>query len=100
MQDLEAKVISAVLNDKQIHVLLQANADSLFKTHKDVWDFVRIYSEQNMSVPPASIVVEKFRDFEPVAGVGGTKPTILMEDSRTFLRPVLHNYKVINQLRL
>ena len=73
MQDLEAKVISAVLNDKQIHVLLQANADSLFKTHKDVWDFVRIYSEQNMSVPPASIVVEKFRDFEPVAGVGGTK---------------------------
>jgi hypothetical protein len=30
--DLEAKVLSAVLKDKQIYVLLQANPDSLFRT--------------------------------------------------------------------
>ena len=73
MQDLEAKVLSAVLNDKQIHVLLQANPDSLFRTHKDIWYFIRDYAEQNKTIPPVSIVVEKFRDFEPVAEVGATK---------------------------
>jgi hypothetical protein len=29
MTDVESKVISAVLKDKQIHVLLQANVDNL-----------------------------------------------------------------------
>ena len=71
--ELEGKVLSAVLKDKQIHVLLQANPDSLFKTHKDVWDFIRNYQEQNSSVPPIDLVVEKFRDFDPVGEVGGTK---------------------------
>jgi replicative DNA helicase len=73
MQDLEAKVLSAVLNDKQIHVLLQANPDSLFRTHKDIWHFVRDYAEQNTTLPPVSLVVDKFRDFEPIAEVGATK---------------------------
>lgn len=71
--DLEGKVLSAVLKDKQIHVLLQANPDMLFKTHKDVWDFIRKYQEQNSSIPPLEIVVEKFRDFIPATEVGGTK---------------------------
>ena len=73
MADIESKVISAVLDDKQIHVLLQANVDTLLRTHNDVWNFVRSYFEQNSSVPPVSLVVEKFRDFEPVSGVGATK---------------------------
>ena len=71
--DLEGKVLSAVLKDKQIHILLQANPDSLFKTHKDVWDFIRTYQEQNSSVPPVNLVIEKFRDFDPVGEIGGTK---------------------------
>lgn len=69
----EAKVISAVLKDKQMHVLLQANVDSLLRTHNDIWTFIRNYSENNGSVPPVSLVVEKFRDFQPVDGVGATK---------------------------
>ena len=73
MADIESKVISAVLDDKQIHVLLQANVDTLLRTHNDVWNFVRSYFEQNSCVPPVSLVVEKFRDFEPVSGVGATK---------------------------
>jgi replicative DNA helicase len=73
MNSTEAKLISAVLQDKQIHVLLQANVDNLLRTHNDIWEFIRNYSEQNNSVPPVSLVVEKFRDFEPVAGVGATK---------------------------
>ena len=69
----EAKVISAVLEDKQIHVLLQANIETLLRTHNDVWNFIRLYSENNQALPPAELVREKFRDFEPVAGVGSTK---------------------------
>jgi replicative DNA helicase len=69
----EAKVISAVLEDKQIHVLLQANIDGLLRTHSDVWNFIKRYAETNGTVPPSTLVVEKFRDFAPVAGVGTTK---------------------------
>lgn len=73
MANTESKLISAVLEDKQIHVLLQANVDGILRTHNDVWEFVRSYFEQNATVPPASLVVEKFRDFEPVSGIGATK---------------------------
>lgn len=73
MIDTEAKVISAVLEDKQIHVLLQANVDNLLRTHNDVWEFIRNYFEQNSSMPPKDLVVEKFRDFAPIDGVGATK---------------------------
>lgn len=69
----EAKVISAVLEDKQIHVLLQANVENLLRTHNDIWNFIRRYSETNGSVPPVSLVVEKFRDFEPAKDIGSTK---------------------------
>ena len=73
MSNSEAKVISAVLEDKQVHVLLQANVDGILRTHSDVWNFIKRYAETNGTVPPLSLVVEKFRDFAPVAGVGSTK---------------------------
>jgi replicative DNA helicase len=90
MSDLEAKVLSAVLNDKQIHVLFQANPDTLFRTHKDVWDFVKNYYEQNSTVPTQSLLVEKFRDFQPVGEIGTTKHHL--EELRTqFLEDHLRN---------
>jgi replicative DNA helicase len=73
MANTESKLISAVLSDKQVHVLLQANVDRLLSTHNDIWTFIRNYFEQNGSTPPTDLVVDKFRDFEPVAGVGATK---------------------------
>jgi replicative DNA helicase len=73
MNNTEAKVISAVLEDKQIHVLLQANVENLLRTHTDIWQFIRNYSEHNNAVPPISLVIDKFRDFEPVKDVGATK---------------------------
>jgi replicative DNA helicase len=71
--ELEGKVLSAVLKDKQIHILLQSNPDSLFKTHKDVWEFIRNYQEQNSVVPSINLVIEKFRDFDPQGEIGSTK---------------------------
>lgn len=73
MASIEAKVLNAVLKDKQIHVLLQANIDGLLRTHLDVWTFIRKYFEANSSVPPVSLVIEKFRDFEVVEDIGATK---------------------------
>jgi replicative DNA helicase len=73
MNNTEAKLISAVLKDKQAHVLLQANVDNLLRTHNDIWTFIRKYVEVNQTVPPVELVVEKFRDFTPVDGVGATK---------------------------
>jgi replicative DNA helicase len=73
VNNTEARVISALLQDKQMHVLLQANVENLLRTHTDVWNFIRLYFDNNGTVPPASLVVEKFRDFQPVDGIGATK---------------------------
>lgn len=73
MSNTESKLISAVLQDKQAHVLLQANIDNFLKTHTDIWNFIRNYYENNGTVPPSSLVIDKFRDFEPVDSVGSTK---------------------------
>jgi replicative DNA helicase len=73
VNNTEAKVITAVLQDKQIHVLLQGNVETMLRTHNDIWNFIRLYSENNQALPPTDLVREKFRDFEPVSGVGSTK---------------------------
>jgi hypothetical protein len=73
VNNTEAKLISALLGDKQMHVLLQANVENLLRTHTDLWAFIRKYHEANNSVPPYSLIVEKFRDFQIVEGVGATK---------------------------
>jgi replicative DNA helicase len=73
MSNTEARLLTAVLQDKQVHVLLQANVENLMRTHKDIWQFIRNYSEANSSVPPISLVVEKFRDFTPAENIGATK---------------------------
>jgi replicative DNA helicase len=70
---LESRVISALLKDKQIHLILQSSPDIIFRTHKDIWEFVRDYSEKNLSVPPASVLKEKFEDFVVETDVGSTK---------------------------
>ena len=73
MSNTEDRLISAVLEDKQLHVLLQANVEGLLRTHNDIWQFIRKYAELNGSVPPKALVVEKFRDFSPVENIGATK---------------------------
>ena len=71
--NLEAKTLSAALNDKQIHVLLQANVGQMLRTHTDIWDFIREYYEQNQTVPPVNVVKQKFSDFDYSPDTGATK---------------------------
>ena len=73
MSNTEDKLITAVLKDKQVHVLLQANVDNILSSHSDIWQFIRTYFEKNGGTPPLDLVVDKFRDFAPTEGVGATK---------------------------
>lgn len=73
MSNTEDKLITAVLKDKQVHVLLQANVDNILSSHSDIWQFIRTYFEKNGGTPPLDLVVDKFRDFAPAEGVGATK---------------------------
>lgn len=73
MSNTESKLISAVLQDKQVHVLLQANVENILTTHTDVWQFIRKYYESNLTAPPVDLVIDKFRDFTPEEKVGATK---------------------------
>ena len=73
MSSTESKVISALLQDKQMHVLLQADVEKLLRTHGDIWEFVRKYFEINQAVPPKELVIEKFRDFAVDENIGSTK---------------------------
>lgn len=93
MANLEAKVISAVLNDKQFNVLMQADALSLMVTHGDIYEFVQSYYEQNNAMPPVALVQSKFPDFEYSEDTGSTKYHVeelknaFLDDSmRTVLR--------------
>jgi replicative DNA helicase len=56
-----------------MHVLLQANVESLLRTHNDIWEFTRNYYDQNQSIPPISIVKQQFPDFDYTAETGATK---------------------------
>lgn len=71
--NLEAKTLSAVLNDKEVHVLLQANVDSLLRTHNDVWEFIRKYYEQNQTPPAPNLVQQRFPDFDYITDTGATR---------------------------
>jgi replicative DNA helicase len=70
---IETKVLTAVLRDKQVHVLMQNNIGEYLVTHGDVWEFISNYVDKNGSLPPETVVVENFRDFIPPSAVGTTK---------------------------
>lgn len=66
---VESKLISAVLQDKQIHSLLQANVGEILRTHNDMWDFIRVYYNSYGAVPSVNAVKEKFPDFQYIEGL-------------------------------
>jgi len=73
VNDVESKLITAVLADKQFYVLMQSEARAMMQTHGDILDFIQKYHDVNAMVPPLSLVVDKFRDFEPAKDFGATK---------------------------
>ena len=70
---LEGKLLSAVLNDKQIHVLMQGNVDQLLVTHGDIWGYIRSYYDSYGGLPTPDIVIDKHPDFDYVSETQPTK---------------------------
>ena len=62
----EAELISAVCKNKDISTLLAENVDEIFTSHRDIWDSLKAYYYKFKAVPESGILVERFKDFEPV----------------------------------
>jgi len=68
----EAELLSAVCKNKDISTILADNSDDLFVSHKDIWEGLKSYYYKFRAVPEASILRDKFKDFEPVETKGET----------------------------
>jgi replicative DNA helicase len=68
----EAAVISAICENKDISTILSSNVDEVFTSHRDVWEGLKSYYLKFKAVPDVSILIEKFKDFEPVKVKGET----------------------------
>jgi replicative DNA helicase len=68
----EAELISAVCKNKDISTILADNSDDLFVSHKDIWEGLKSYYYKFRAVPEATILQDKFKDFEPVETKGET----------------------------
>jgi len=62
----EAELLSAVCKNKDISTLLADNVDEIFTSHKDIWDSLKSYYYKFKAVPEVGILMERFKDFEPV----------------------------------
>ena len=68
----EAELISSVCKNKDISVLLADNVDDIFVSHKDIWESLKSYYYKFKAVPEVGILMERFKDFEPVETKGET----------------------------
>jgi len=89
----EVEVISAVCENKDIHVLFENNVDYMMQSCGDVWDFVKEYYNETRQVPPSDLLQTRFRDFDTVENPSPTiyavnrlKETFLDESLRTTVR--------------
>ncbi len=64
MTNYEARVLSSVIDRKDMVSIMSLGVDELMVSHKDIWEFVWRYYQNNKEVPPASVVVEEYPDFE------------------------------------
>ena len=69
----EAEVITALCKNKDIHVLFENNVENLLLNCGDIWDFTKDYYNETRQVPDISIIVDRFKDFDPVVT---TSPTV------------------------
>jgi len=69
----EAEVITALCKNKDIHVLFENNVENLLLNCGDIWDFTKDYYNETRQVPDISIIVDRFKDFDPVLT---TSPTV------------------------
>lgn len=65
MTNIEAQVISAICENKDIASVITADIDHMFVSHSDVWQGVKSYYGKYRSVPSVDILSERFGQFIP-----------------------------------
>lgn len=60
----EARVLSALLKRQDMISIMGEPLEALMETYGDVWAFIEKYYQRNRELPPPSVVVEQFSDFE------------------------------------
>lgn len=73
MSNREAQVISAICENGDISSLFSESTDELFTSYTDVVRGMKDYYYKFKTVPPVSVLKEKFRDFEPEKVEGATE---------------------------
>lgn len=87
----EAKLINAVCKNKDIHTLLEGDADMLFTSYKDVWEGVKSYYYKYQTVPDIELISERYRDFD-VAEIGTTPTKFFLNELREdFIKNKMRN---------
>lgn len=60
----EARVISAIIKRKDFMDVINNSPAKLFKSHKDIWEFISGYYKKYREVPSLEAVKEAFPDFD------------------------------------
>ena len=66
MSNNEARVISAILKRRDLADVMNNSPANLFKSHKDIWNFLFGHYRKYREVPSLEAVQEQFSDFEYV----------------------------------
>ena len=81
----EARVLSALLKNKDMMSVMSEGLGSMIVSHKDIWEFIYRYYSNHKEVPPANLVCEEYPDFEYNENIeGATKHFVgALRESRT-----------------
>lgn len=66
MSNNEARVISAILKRRDLVDVMNNSPANLFKSHKDIWEYLFGHYRKYREVPSLEAVKEQFSDFEYV----------------------------------
>jgi len=69
----EARLITAICEHKDIAPVLEADIDTMFDTHADVWEGLKQYYFQYSAVPDIDTLERKFGEFERADAPESTK---------------------------
>lgn len=82
------KAIKAVLNNKDIHVLLEADQD-IFGPYKDAYDYIKEYHQSHGAMPTPSIIESKLDEpglFDDIGVVDGSSKHYIDELREEYIR--------------
>lgn len=85
MSNLEYKVINAVLDQKDMNVLMTPNTDEIFTTCPDIWQSIKNYVAKYRAIPSFDVIQERFTDLERIE-VTGVAQHYMDELRDTFIR--------------